>query len=369
MRILLVEDDESLADVLENALTNQDYLVDFASDGESGWELAEAFAYDLILLDLMLPKLDGINFCKQLRQQGKDTPILLLTAQHSSTNKVMGLDAGADDYVVKPFNLEELLARIRALLPRGSVTGSPILEWGFLRLDPSHCCVKYNGQLLHLTSKEYALMELFLRNTRRIFSQSALLDHLWSFEEPPSENTVRAHIKTLRQKLKKTGAAADLIETVYGQGYRLKAQQADVKSQESQGTSKQESSIQNLHLQSQVQIPPQMAAIWERHKQKYSDRITVLEQAVTDLSKGNKSEELQQKALQEAHTLVGSLGSFGFAQATCLCREIEQILKTEDKPSQEIVQHLSGLVVALRQEIGQTPVLLQAQPTLTQQQS
>lgn len=131
MRILLVEDDENLAQVLQKALTSQHYLVDFADDGQSGWELAEAFAYDLIMLDLMLPKLDGIKFCQQLRQQGKDTPILLLTAVDNSTNKVKGLDAGADDYLVKPVNLPELLARIRALLRRGNSSGAqPAIAWG-----------------------------------------------------------------------------------------------------------------------------------------------------------------------------------------------------------------------------------------------
>ncbi|GAB1544483.1 response regulator [Scytonema sp. NUACC21] len=388
MRILLVEDDESLADALKNTLIKQHYLVDVASDGQSGWELAEAFAYDLILLDLMLPKLDGIKFCKQLRQQGKGTPILLLTAQDTSTNKVMGLDAGADDYMVKPFNLQELLARIRALLRRGSISGSPVLEWGFLHLDPSHCEVTYNGQLLHLTSKEYALIELFLRNSRRIFSQSALLNHLWSFEEPPLENTVRAHIKSLRQKLKQAGAEADLIETVYGQGYRLKTKQGVESQKIKQESGKEDtpgstlielthnrvnldsSTVQNAR--SRVQISPETALVWERHKQKYSDRMTVLEQAVTALSQGNKSEELQQKALQEAHTLMGSLGSFGFAEASRLCREIEEIFKTEDRPTPEIVQHLSWLVVTLRQQVGQTPVILQPLaplPTSTKLQS
>ena len=179
MRILLVEDDESVAEVLMKALTSQHYLVDLATDGEAGWELAEAFEYDLILLDLMLPKLDGISFCRQRRALCDRTLILLLTAQDDRINKVTGLDAGADDYVVKPYDLDELLARIRALLRRGSSTLSPVIEWENLRFDPSNCSVTYSGQLLHLTSKEYAVLELFLRNTHRIFSQSALLDHLW----------------------------------------------------------------------------------------------------------------------------------------------------------------------------------------------
>jgi len=341
MRILLVEDDESLAELLRKALTSQHYLVDLAIDGQVGWELTEAFEYDLILLDLLLPKLDGISFCRQRRDQGDRTPILLLTAQEDSTNKVTGLDAGADDYVVKPFDLHELLARIRALLRRGISTLSPVLEWRNLRLDPSNCEVTYEGRVLHLTSKEYALLELFLRNTHRIFSQSALLDHLWSFEEPPSENAVRAQIKSLRQKLKKAGAAADLIETVYGLGYRLK-------SRESATTHQQ-------------QIPPEMTALWQRFKQRYSDRITVLEQAEKALRAGTLSDALRQQATCEAHTLVGSLGSFGLAEASRLSREIEQTFQAEVRLSRTRVERLSEMVMALRQELGQPPVILPPQ--------
>ncbi len=353
MRILLVEDDESVAAVLMKALTSQHYLVDLATDGEAGWELAEAFEYDLILLDLMLPKLDGISFCRQRRALCDRTPILLLTAQDDRINKVTGLDAGADDYVVKPYDLDELLARIRALLRRGSSMLSPVLEWENLRFDPSNCSVTYSGQLLHLTSKEYAVLELFLRNTHRIFSQSALLDHLWSFEEPPSENAVRAQIKSLRQKLKKAGAAADLIETVYGLGYRLKSTESGVRNQEAETTlAPQGVDSATATAQTEQQGAPELTAIWERFKEKYSDRITVLEQAVTALLEGTITEALRQQAIGEAHTLVGSLGSFGLIEASRLCREIEQTFQAGITLSQARVKHLSGLVAQLRQELG-----------------
>lgn len=222
MKILIVEDDERIAEALSEALVDQKYTVETAVDGEAGWNLVEAFPYDLILLDVMLPKLDGIQFCQQLRDHSYRMPVLMLTARDTSTDKVMGLDAGADDYVVKPFNLEELSARIRALLRRGSTSTPPVLKCGLLELDPSSCEVTYRDRYLNLTPKEYSLLELFLRNRRRVFSRSAILESLWSFEEPPEEDTVKAHIKGLRQKLKAVGAPATLIETIYGLGYRLK---------------------------------------------------------------------------------------------------------------------------------------------------
>lgn len=222
MKILIVEDDERIAEALAEALTDQHYTVDIAPDGEAGWDLVEAFSYDLVLLDVMLPKLDGISLCQQIRSQGFRMPVLLLTARDASVDKVLGLDAGADDYVVKPFDLQELGARIRALLRRGSSTSPPVLKCGLLQLDPSSCEVTYRNKFLNLTPKEYSLLELFLRNRRRVFSRSAILESLWSFEEPPEEDTVKAHIKGLRQKLKAVGAPANLIETIYGLGYRLK---------------------------------------------------------------------------------------------------------------------------------------------------
>jgi DNA-binding response OmpR family regulator len=361
VKILLVEDDELVAEVLSKALTTQHYLVDLATDGQAGVELAEAFEYDLILLDLLLPKLDGISFCKQRRQAGDRTPILLLTAQDTSTNKVAGLDAGADDYMVKPFDLHELLARIRALLRRGSSVTMPVLEWGNLRLNPSSCEVRYAEQVLSVTPKEYSLLELFLRNTQRIFSQSALLDHLWSFEESPLENTVRAHIKSLRQKLKKAGAAGDLIETVYGLGYRLKLREPEVRSGEVETTVvlSAASPLATSAEPTKPQIISELTTdLWEQFKDKYSDRVNIVEQAVIALQQDTLSEELRQQALAEAHTLVGSLGSFGFTLASDLSREIEQMFQVEARLNQAQKQQLSELVMRLRQELGQASGIL-----------
>lgn len=221
MRLLLVEDDFPLAAVFAEALEDSGYIVDVAHDGEAGWHLANEGEYGTILLDYMLPKMDGIGLCQRLRTHGCTVPILMMTARDASTDKILGLDAGADDYLVKPIDLPELLARMRAVLRRGQAAPTNLLSWGELCLHPSNHEVTYGTQPIALTPKEFALLELFLQSGQRVLSRRIIISHLWDLEDPPGEETVKAHIKGLRQKLKQAGAPARLIETVRGVGYRL----------------------------------------------------------------------------------------------------------------------------------------------------
>lgn len=223
MRILLVEDDPQLAEALSEALNDRHYVVDVVGDGEAAWFQAQVLEYDLMLLDVMLPKISGFELCRRLRDKGFPTPILMLTARDTSGDKVTGLDSGADDYIVKPFDFPEFLARVRALLRRGQPSASPILECGELRLNPVTYHATYSDRPLKLTPKEYALLELLLRNGQRVLTRSAILEHAWSLEDPPTEETVKAHIKGLRHKLKAVDAIQDPIETVRGVGYRLRS--------------------------------------------------------------------------------------------------------------------------------------------------
>ncbi|BAY32583.1 two component transcriptional regulator [Nostoc carneum NIES-2107] len=224
MRILLVEDDLLLAETLAEALTDQLYVVDVVHDGEAGWYQAKTLDYDLLLLDVMLPELDGISLCHRLRSHSYNLPILMLSACDTINDEIKGLDVGADDYVVKPVELQKLFARIRALLRRGSMTSSPILKWGELRLNPSTYEVSYGETPIHLTPKEYGILELLLRNGRRVLSRRVMIEHIWALESPPDENVVKVHIRGLRRKLKAAGANVDLIETVHSMGYRLNQQ-------------------------------------------------------------------------------------------------------------------------------------------------
>ena len=372
MKILLVEDDELVVQGLVKALKDQNFVVDVAVDGQEGWELGTAYSYDLILLDVMLPHLDGITLCRRLRAQGLSTPILLLTSQDTNAQKVMGLDAGADDYVTKPFNLQELLARIRALLRRHHVELPPLLCWENLCLDPSTCEVTIeplSGKAhasqprtaIHLTPKEYGLLELFLRNPHRVYSRSTILDHLWTFEASPGEETVTAHIKGLRQKLKVAGIVDEPIETVYGIGYRLKP-----KPQKDKGSPPNSSIVQSQSrtaskqrpLETEQQTQAEVSAIWERVKEKFSNRVAVIEQATTALLKARLGEELRHRAQQEAHKLAGSLGMFDLDEGSRLAREMEHLFQVQDPLNNEQMLQLSELVIALREELKRTAIRL-----------
>jgi two-component system, OmpR family, response regulator QseB len=221
MRILLVEDDPRIAKPLAEDLRHQHHVVDWAQDGVEGWECAQTTNYDLILLDLMLPRLDGITLCQRLRTEGCRSQILMLTAKDTTTDKVMGLDAGADDYLVKPFELEELSARIRALSRRGTELQPTIVQQGAFQMDGVSHTVTYADQALPLTPKEYLILECFIRHPAQVFTRPMLLDKLWELDRASGEETIKTHITNLRRKLKQVGGSEDLIQTVYGVGYRL----------------------------------------------------------------------------------------------------------------------------------------------------
>ncbi|MGB3573070.1 MAG: response regulator transcription factor [Phormidesmis sp.] len=170
MRVLIIDDDSALTALLTQQLGSKNYVVDSVADGETGWAYASTFEYDLIILDWLLPQLDGLHLCQRLRQQRYEVPILLLTAKDKQTDKIAGLEAGADDYVVKPFDMQELLVRIQVLLRRAIAGVEPLLVWGDLCLDQASCQVSYQGQPVSVTAKEYTLLELFLRHSNQVFS-------------------------------------------------------------------------------------------------------------------------------------------------------------------------------------------------------
>lgn len=220
MKILVVEDEERVAQFIQKGLKEEGHAVDVSYDGEEGGFLAEVNDYDLIILDLMLPKKNGLQTCKEIRDHGVNTPVLMLTARDSVEDKVRGLDAGADDYLAKPFAFEELLARVRALLRRQSESKTPILQIADLELDPMTRQVTRSGKSIRLTTKEYALLEYLLRNPKKVLSRTLIGEHVWDMNFDPESNVIDVYVSHLRTKVDK-GFEPALIHTLRGQGYIL----------------------------------------------------------------------------------------------------------------------------------------------------
>ncbi|MDQ6876003.1 MAG: response regulator transcription factor [Actinomycetota bacterium] len=221
MRVLLVEDEVRMAAVLKRGMEEEGYAVDVAHDGPTAvWQATEN-AHDAIVLDVMLPGFDGFEVCRRLRGADRWAPVLMLTARHDVADRVRGLDAGADDYLTKPFSFAELSARVRALIRRGASARPPVLQVGDLRLDPATRQAWRAEQELALTAKEMALLEMFLRHPGEVLSRTRILEHVWDFAFDGVSNVVDQYVAYLRRKIDRPFGRADL-ETVRGAGYRLR---------------------------------------------------------------------------------------------------------------------------------------------------
>ena len=221
MRILVVEDEHRIVQAVKQGLEQESYAVDVCYNGEEGYNAAREDEYDLIIMDVMMPGLDGFTVCQKLRADDVHTPILLLTAKDQSRDVVTGLDSGADDYLAKPFSFEVLLARVRALLRRPHDSVGELLSVSDLTLNPSTKEVQRAGKLVSLSSKEYALLEYMLRNKGRVLSKNNIMSHVWDFDADILPNTVEVFINYLRAKVDKPFKGENLIQTVRGFGYRI----------------------------------------------------------------------------------------------------------------------------------------------------
>ncbi len=223
MRLLVIEDNPKTAGFICQGLSEQGYIVDVAPTGSEGERAAVTESYDLVILDIMLPDQDGIQVCRNLRRQGVKAPILMLTALSSTADKVTGLDAGADDYLVKPFEFDELIARIRALLRRGQAREAAVLRFEDVEMDLVARKVSRAGQRMNLTAKEFALLEYFLRNPNRVLTRTAIGERVWDMNFESDSNVIDVYVSMLRRKIDK-GFDARLIHTVIGAGYVLSAE-------------------------------------------------------------------------------------------------------------------------------------------------
>jgi DNA-binding response OmpR family regulator len=220
MRILVVEDELKIANAMKRALELQRYAVGVAYNGTEGYDLAAGEEFDLIILDIMLPGMDGLTICKKLRQEGVTTPILMLTARGQISDKITGLDTGADDYMVKPFSFEELFAHIRALIRRPKQMDANILKVKDLTLNTSTYKVARDGKNIQLSAKEFSILEYLLRNKNRVISRDQLISHVWNYDADVMPNVVEVHIKHMRDKVD-APFASPIIETVRGKGYMI----------------------------------------------------------------------------------------------------------------------------------------------------
>jgi heavy metal response regulator len=224
MRVLIVEDERKVSAYVKRGLEEQGYAVDAVYSGRDALDWAEAAPYDLIILDILLPELDGLSVCRELRRHGFRTPILMLTARDAVDDRVAGLDAGADDYLVKPFALKELLARLRALTRRAAEAAkSPVLQVADLSLDTLTHRVKRGGKTIELTAKEYAVLECLMREPERVLTRTMIAEHVWNYDVFNQSNVVDVYIRNLRRKID-DGHDLKLIHTVRGAGYRLSAE-------------------------------------------------------------------------------------------------------------------------------------------------
>ncbi len=219
-RVLVVEDEWRLAGVLEETLSAAQYTVDLASDGEEALDFARTTSYDAVVLDVLLPRVDGLEVCRRLRAGGSLTPILLLTARDAEEDKIGGLDSGADDYLTKPFTFGELLARLRALLRRNAAQKGGVLRLSELTLDPATQVVRWRGDAIELTARDYRVLETLMCHPGWVVSREAMIESVWGFGCSDSSNLVEVYIRRLRRKLEEHGAPP-LILTVRGAGYRL----------------------------------------------------------------------------------------------------------------------------------------------------
>jgi diguanylate cyclase (GGDEF)-like protein len=377
VKILLVEDDPSTRELLVFHLIAARYAVEQASDGIIAKELAALWNYDLILLDVNIPRLDGLSLCRQLREQGVSAPILMLTAQAEDKDVITGLDAGADDYVTKPFEVSQVLARIRALLRRGArATTIPPLVWGQLCLDPTLAQVTYGGQVVPLTPKEYSLLELFLRHPQRVFSRSTILDHLWTIDDSPTEGAVTNLVKDLRNRLKRSGVVENVIQTVYGLGYRLRDLPPSLDSSH-EATGKAASGKGNNGRAAVPAVAPPQAAvaatpvgqslelIATRFQASIQQRLMVVEAAVRALQAGDLPADQRAIAREEAHRLAGGLGTFGYEEGSVQARQLENLLGDRPLVAPDVDQ-LSQCLLSLKQILALPPKPLdRPDPTVT----
>ncbi|QNP29053.1 response regulator [Cylindrospermopsis curvispora] len=350
MKILVVDDDTSLCQLVKTSLVSHRYVVDVATDGEMGLEMGYQFNYDLILMDILMPKLDGLNLCHTLRNKGYQGQIIMVTAKTTQEDIIIGLDAGADDYLIKPYCIHELLARIRACSRRiGIQLNFGTLVYDKLSLNPELIEVRYDRANINLSRREFQLLELFLRHPQKIFTRSQIIDKLWSIDDSPTDGAVTNLVKDLRGKLRKAGMQEEVIETVHGLGYRLTSKRQLEREVIETIPTQASSPITDSSIGEGLDLIEQIKAEFEISlPKKIADIRAELVKLETEITNGQQ----QQYLMRMTHSLSGSLGTFGYPQCSQLAAEMENILVKEYLTNVDI-QAIDSLIHALEWEVTQ----------------
>ena len=370
-KILAIDDDVALSRRLVRSLEANHYHVDMVTDAASGLDLAKQDNYDLVLLGLSLPESESIDLCRRLRSEACESSILLMTAQQSTANRIISVEAGADDYVLKPINMDQLLRQMRSAIWQQQPQISPPLVWSEVCLNPGNCEITYRNQRLDLTYRECEILELLLRNPHRIFSLNTLIERLWSLETTSSSNLIRTQIESIQRKLKRVGGEG-MIKTVYGLGYRLGSPHPQLPQTASVSARPKESTEERITLASIASEPETLGplkAAWERHRPQYLELVTSLSEAIPGLQSQDtenldenhtafREGALQDRVLKDiaikraqaaVHTLKGTLGSFGLDQASQIASQIEVYLRLPPPLTPAQIDQLERQISSLKQ--------------------
>jgi DNA-binding response OmpR family regulator/HPt (histidine-containing phosphotransfer) domain-containing protein len=347
MKLLIVNNDQASAGQLSKTLSKHYCVIDVAADGQTALAMIQQWDYDAVLLNFKSPGQDSIHFCRQMRQQGCNIPVLMLIPHADTNAAVTSLEAGADDCVPESTETRLLLARLKALRRRQTQEFSnSLLSWGPLKLDMNQFRVSYHDDPIYLSSREYRLLELFLQNPKRVFTRDAILDRLWPIDDPPSTATVTNLVKDLRRKLKDVGVVGQPIRTVHGIGYQLSPPPLTI----------EEPAIfikdETCRAESQPFVDHPLVQAFQQQLQEYLTRISDLALA---LQRDALTLELQQQVRAVAHTFAVMLDSLGYSQASNTLRTIDYCLASSLPFPSAKTKHLQELLCQLQQHLAQPP--------------
>ena len=354
MKILLVEDDQRLGKLIKDYLMPESEQIDLISNGAEIRDQLAVNDYDILILDVMLPKKNGIDICRELRAENIDIAILFITALNTQNDKIRAFESGADDYLTKPFDFQELLLRVKALLRRDKKEEINSLKWGDLVMIPIEKKVYFLEQELTLTPTEFKILQIFLQNPQQVFQTDNIIDQLWDLDKIPTNNTLRSHIKSLRRKFEQVGLGKDFIETVYGMGYKLKEPKKELSSSSSISQQNASVDVNQKNSEQEPELKTLIDEIWQEHRGSIYRDCQKLMAYVQKKYIPVKTDE----AIRIAHNLAGFLGTVGFEECSKIAKQIEIIIKEntyqltyEKLTDQKIVDQIHQLINSLQRNL------------------